>query len=340
MSLTKAFGQEKAARLFLQTLAGQRLAQAYIFLGPDGVGKFLFAREAAKLLFCERLEEATACGSCRACLRIDHDSHPDVHTVQPAEGKRVIHLDQVHELQHQMSLTPVEGGWRVCLLREADHMTEEAANSLLKTLEEPPGQSLLVLVASQLDALLPTIVSRCHLLRFQPLAPDDIGRILEQRSEAPAAEIRFAMHGADGSAGRAMSLLETGGLGKRQWLIERLSRFDDERPLDFSNELAQIAQAAGRTLEHRREAMRQMLDLMLFYYRDLLMVRLGVSGVPLYNADMHHQLERDASAIPEPVLLRLMIQVMATQRHINQNANLPLLLQNLAIGLADARVAT
>lgn len=343
MSLSDALGQTEAARLFLQAVVNQRIPHAYVFLGPDGVGKALLARQAAKLLLCKSAvprgdgdARLDACDACSACRLVDRDTHPDLHLVQPEEGKRLLRLDQVHQLRRQLSLTPVQGGWRVCILREADRMTEEAANALLKTIEEPPAQSLLIMIASQREALLPTIISRCQILRFRPLSPGHISRILKARSDASEADVRFAAHCADGSAGRAMALLAGNGMEKRDWIISRVRGLDPERPLDFSTELHAMAMTAGKALEDRRACMRQMLDLLLFYYRDILLAQLGASDVSLYNTDLRDQIERHSRTIAQTALVRLITEVMIAQNRINQNANLPLALHNLAIQVAAA----
>ncbi len=168
----------KAARL-----AG-RLAHAYLFLGPAGVGKATTARALAAALNCEQLgADGDACGVCPSCRRLQAGTHPDFLVISPEEGKTQIEIEQIRELRRLTEYPPLGGGWRVVVIKPAEALTvqnDAAANALLKTLEEPPPQHLLVLIARGEADLLPTIVSRCHKLAFAPLPSALIIRELEQ----------------------------------------------------------------------------------------------------------------------------------------------------------------
>ncbi len=155
-----------------QRLASGRLPHALLLAGPAGLGKRAFAHRLANALLCEApAAEGDACGQCRACRLLRAGSHPDHRMVQPAEDGKVIKIDQIREISAFLDHTAQYGGYKVVLLEPADRLNVHAANSLLKTLEEPPGASLLLLVTAHPARLPATLRSRCQLLRFEPPPP-------------------------------------------------------------------------------------------------------------------------------------------------------------------------
>lgn len=154
-------GQENAKEYFRRALERGRISHAYLFVGPQGAGKGLFARELAKLLFCEAGEP---CGLCPSCASIEHGNHPSVYVYGPAPGKQIIDIDTVRELSERTHYRTSKV--LVSILERADLLNEPAANALLKTLEEPLGDAVLILTARSEGSLLPTIVSRCHRILF------------------------------------------------------------------------------------------------------------------------------------------------------------------------------
>jgi hypothetical protein len=161
MFLPLVSGQGLAKEVFQRALDRGRLSHAYLLVGPEGSGKRLFARELAKAIHCRA---GSPCGSCASCLSIEHGNHPLVHRYGPAEGKSIVDIDTVRALEERMHYRA--GGLVVAVLEQADLLNEPAANALLKTLEEPPGEALLILTARSAGTMLPTLVSRCHRIPF------------------------------------------------------------------------------------------------------------------------------------------------------------------------------
>ena len=223
-------GQEGAKEYFRRALGKGRLSHAYLFVGPQGSGKGLFARELAKALFCQ---DGDPCGVCPSCLSVEHGNHPSMYVYGPAPGKQIVDIDTVRELAETTHYRTSKV--LVSILESADLLNEPAANALLKTLEEPPGDAVLILTARSAGSVLPTIVSRCH-------------RILFSRSSAGAApvppEIREALDTVSAPGFHARTDV-------RAWLQELFPDEDGARPavrklLDL---LAEEERATFETLE-------------------------------------------------------------------------------------------
>ncbi|MBI4568656.1 MAG: hypothetical protein HY719_09685, partial [Planctomycetes bacterium] len=183
-------GHDDVKERFARILHAGRVAHGYLFLGSAGIGKALFARELFKAILCAapREDGGGACGACPACHKIDHDNHADARRFAPPEGKRLFPMEEVRRLQEFLALKSLEGGAKCALVEAADLMSPVAANALLKTLEEPPPRTHLVLLAEEARRLLPTMISRCHIVRFAPLAAGEVAGVLDAlaRRRAPA----------------------------------------------------------------------------------------------------------------------------------------------------------
>ena len=198
-------GQPLALRVLQSHLVRRRVAPAYLFVGPDGVGKRLAAMEFAKAVNCEHALEGP-CDACGSCQRIAREVHPDVHQLAPHGASESIPIDDVRHLLERVSLRPYMGTRAVALIDGADRLTDEAANSLLKALEEPPGQTVFLLTTARPSRCLPTIVSRCRLVRFQPLTAEVIETLLARSHPADPSIVSSAGRLAQGSMTRALEL--------------------------------------------------------------------------------------------------------------------------------------
>ena len=228
MTLGGILGQGRAVDLLRRSLAAGRLAHAYVFTGPAGVGKRATALALASACLCaERPGEG--CGSCPECRLVDALSHPDlfVEDLARAQAERAtasqVSIEQVRRVRGHLALRPVRGPRKVAIVDDAERMTADAQNALLKTLEEPPGRTTLVLVATNAAVLLPTIRSRCQQVRFAPLEEAEIESLLVAAGTEPA-DARTAAPLAEGSLVRARELA-SGDLAERcRDLRDRLDR--------------------------------------------------------------------------------------------------------------------
>ena len=196
----------QAIKTYLQrSIDTARVAHAYALVGPEGVGKSMVATVFAQALLCPDAKGGAPCDHCRTCRQVHHRRHTDFHVVSLEDGS--IGIDRVRELQRELALKPFEAERKVAVIDDADALTDAAQNSLLKTLEEPPGQTVILLVATNPNSLLPTVRSRCYVLRFQPLPAADVIRYLTGNGVGED-EAVFAATLGGGSLKAALSAVE------------------------------------------------------------------------------------------------------------------------------------
>ena len=214
-------GNEQVKDVLRRHLALGRVPNAILFCGIEGIGKRLFALELAKAFLCRSKNGDDACGGCPACTRAgqfqmpkDDDreaydkvifsDHPDVGMV--TASNRILNVKAIRDLEREANFRPYEGDARFFLVDDADKMNDAAANALLKTLEEPPAATHIILITSRPDTLLPTIRSRCQVVRFSPVASTEIEKFLIRERKLPPADAKLSARLAFGSVGRALSI--------------------------------------------------------------------------------------------------------------------------------------
>jgi DNA polymerase III subunit delta' len=286
----------------LRAARERRLAHALLFTGPEGIGKFLGAEWLAFGLLCAQ-GPARPCGSCGPCKRMKAGAHPDFLAIDPdLEGEEEIRIGRITYREKDprtnigdfLSLRPMEGGWRVVLVRDAERMTDEAQNALLKTLEEPGRSTLLVLVTARPESLLPTTRSRCVVVALRPLDRTACTRILRERGVS-AEQATVLARWSRGSPGAALAL-QTSGAEEARARIERVLAGDLD-PLEAAAEIGDLpGEFAGRTPTARaRNRARAILDLTLAVLGDLARAAAGADAADLAHGDLA-QRRRSASA--------------------------------------------
>ena len=271
-------GRQRQREMFQRSIQRGRLASAYLFIGPEGVGKSLFARWLSQCLLCERRADADcdSCGECSSCRQMQSASHPDFLSVGCADGKKEITIGQIagddekrgrEGLCFELSMRPMSSDRRIAIIDGADLMNDAAANAFLKTLEEPPPYALLFLIASNPDGLLTTIRSRCQAVHFGPLSSDDVAAILiEKELTTDPDEARLVAGLSEGSVSTAAQLLDPRFRQIRERLFTQLSaeRFQS---VALAKELADaIDDLGGDAAAHRLNAVR-LLRFALEFFR-------------------------------------------------------------------------
>ena len=262
---TGLLGQDKAKKLISRTVAAGRLPHAFLFKGPDGVGKQLFARGLAAALNCRDKESPGACGMCASCRKFRSGNHPDFMVVSPEKG--AIKIEQVRQMCQALSYPPYESDIRVVLLEDVHAMRAEAGNSLLKTLEEPPADNLLILTADSSRDVLPTIASRCQIVPFHALTEEDTARILVGMPGQPDSQTAHLLARlAEGSPGRAGMFLKTNMVEILKEVVAVIADPD----LDADRDLGILLQKA-EMMADLKESLPPFLGLLKLWLRDQLM---------------------------------------------------------------------
>lgn len=223
MSWDKVRGHGAILESFRAALARGRFGQAYLFIGPPGVGKHLFARQLAKALLCDKPPEPLeSCDRCPACAQVEAGTHPDVFAVRTPDDKHELPVESIREFCANLAIKSRMGSRKVGIVEDADDFNTESANAFLKTLEEPPPGCVLILLATSLDRQLPTILSRSQIVRFKPLQPDDMRAVLRANGVADSAQIERLVRLGGGSPGRAIALTDEEFWKVRQTLLDGL----------------------------------------------------------------------------------------------------------------------
>lgn len=226
MSWSRVLGHDANIAAFVSAWKRGRLGHAYLFVGPHGVGKHTFARELAKTVLCEnRSDKFEACDQCSSCHLVDAGTHPDLFMVQRGEDSLEFKIDVIREqLLPSLAMKAARGSRKVAILDDADDLNEEASNCFLKTLEEPPPGSLLILVGgSNAETQLPTILSRCQVIRFSAPAPILAARVLAEQGIADPVRQQRLLQIAGGSPGQALALDDEEVWKFREALIQSLN---------------------------------------------------------------------------------------------------------------------
>ncbi len=319
-------GHEWAVELLRGHLARQRTRHAYLFTGPQGVGRRTLAIRLAQALNCSQpVAAGLPCGECRACTFIERMQHPDLLVVQSEEGSNTLKVEQIRALQRSLSLAPYEASHKIALLLRFEEANPSAANALLKTLEEPPPQVIMLLTASDSEALLPTIVSRCEVIRLRPLPLDQVSAGLQTCWGLPAQEAQLLAHIAGGRPGYAI------GLSLNPELLEqRRNQLEDHQKLLAATRIERFAYA--EELTKNRAALQSTLQTWLTFWRDV-MLRAAGSSTPLTNPDWQGQIEALANRIDLSSAQKLVVTIERTIEQIEQYVNARLALEVLMLDL-------
>ncbi len=325
MSLDDVKGQKHAARFFRRAIANGKLAHAYIFAGPIGVGKAFFARELAKLLLCTQGKDDN-CGECPTCLQVDANSHPDVNWINSPASERELKKKHVVEMRRMVGLKALTGEHKVFIIDDAEKLNEESANLLLLTLEEPPTGSLFLLLTGQPERMLSTIRSRCQVIKFRPLSRDLLEPLLD-RLKVPAPEAKLLAQACGGSPGMALRWWQQGILPFRAELLARLTQI---RATEVFSLATKIESHARQAADNRQAARWTVLDILqhpLLFYRRLWRMKVGAEAKDeVLDREWIEKLEPRLS--PEEAR-EILEEVMLARGRIRANANITLALAEL-----------
>lgn len=362
MSFSEIVGQEEAVRVLRGALASGHVSHAYLFYGPPGTGKSLTADIFARAINCE-LGGDDSCDRCSSCLRSMHGNHPDVHVLAPGSEKgENVGIQQMREMRSDVYLRPRLGRRKVYIVPETDRLSPPACHTVLKTLEEPPPYVTIILIAPDLAEILPTVISRCQLIRFTPEPLDVVQAALVKRG-IPEETAALAAAYCEGRVGAAMrfagdpvflsrrtkvlDILSSAGSAPRavalklaedlQKLASQKGKAGAELPepanISAEQEAAPDREAgyAGPEAASGKADLQSVVDIALSWYRDLLVVReLGADG-PLRNRDRLKELQQLAAELSAPKIQDVLEFLTQARYYLERNANPRLVFEQLML---------
>jgi DNA polymerase-3 subunit delta' len=328
MGFSEIIGHRKQLEVLRLALANERLHHAYLFIGPEGIGKRTVAFALAKAVHCSEAEN-DFCGSCANCKRIADFNHPDVRVIEPLAGKKEISIQQVREVERDLNYRSFTGKRKMMIIDPATLMNLSSQNALLKTLEEPPQNSLLILIASNAGGLLPTVRSRCLRVSFAPLTRDEVASYLRSKRGMTGDGVEFLSAMSMGSIGVAVGLDEEEFIKKRRiWagIVSSLKAGD-----------YQSAMAAAESLAANRDDALKFLTWAESWYRDLLIYGVTQDSRELVNLDMQSQVEQQAAAAGTERALSAVAQTARAAARIQRNLNRRMVLERFLFGAVRQR---
>ncbi|MBM3251728.1 MAG: DNA polymerase III subunit delta' [Candidatus Omnitrophica bacterium] len=317
MSFKKIIGQEKAINFLLQSIKNNKLASSYLFIGPEGVGKALVAQEFAKLLNCQK-DNLDACDSCSSCLKIDNRNHPDIHWLEKNESG-VIKIEDIRQLGQEINLKPYEAKKKVFIINEAHAMNAEASNALLKTLEEPPKDSILILTTNSAERMFSTIVSRCQKVFFSSINIEELKLILERDYHLKVSASHYLARFTEGRLGKSLSLKDIDILSEKNRIIDNFvsARHTSDDFFDLETK--------------DKQAIKYNLDILLNWFRDILLLKCGIEAGDLVNSDRSKELLNLEKQYNTDEILKTMEQILNTYTMLEYNLNPKIFLEFLKV---------
>jgi DNA polymerase III subunit delta' len=324
----KVQGHDWAVHLLSAHASGHNLRHAYLFVGPQGVGRRTLALRFAQALNCTAPPEpGQFCGQCRHCRQFRAMQHPDLSLLVPEEGHKDILIDQIRELQHSLALAPYSAAYRIALLLDFQRATTQAMNALLKTLEEPQDKVVLLLTADALESLLPTIVSRCEVIRLRPASIASTGIYLQSEKGLSGDEAQFIAHLSGGRVGAALRFIEEPEVLTRR--RDALETFFGLFPVP-RYERFKYADTLTKSYDTARKNIEEVLPIWLSFWRDVF-VRVSKADIPLVNVDLETQVNFLAAALDLKDARTLLTSHEKAMQYLDAYANPRLLIETLML---------
>ncbi|MEN8240707.1 MAG: hypothetical protein ABFS17_02205 [Chloroflexota bacterium] len=316
-------GHQWAVELLQSHLERGAPRHAYLFTGPRGIGRRTLALHFAEAINAEPIGKVDP--ESKLHQQFQKMQHPDLTVIQRQPGDRSLKIDAVRQLQHTLSLAPYMANYRIALLLNFEEANPNAANAVLKTLEEPGSRVVLLVTAESSEALLPTIVSRCEVVRLRPVPLEQVAAGLQTRWGADPEQARLLAHIASGRPGYARYLHQNPDI-----LSQRQAWLDEQQTLLAGDRVARFTYA--QTMSKDREQLPQQLLVWLAYWRDVLM-RVSSSQAPLVNLDRAEEIDQLAGRLDLPTTRLVVLSLERTLDELRANINLRLAAETLLLEL-------
>lgn len=342
MGYENIVGQDYVLQVLKNSIMRKRLSHAYLFWGPPNVGKEFTAKIFAQSLNCLK-ENLDACGKCISCQKVKKGLHPDVKIIYP-KGM-YLKIDQIRDIIRDINYRPLEGNWKIYIINEAEKMRADAANTLLKTLEEPPVYAVLILLTTTPQSLPSTIISRCQPVRFSRIPP---AKILTRLKEETQMEEELSKVIATISAGELGEVIRF----KEELILKRDKVLRIILSLSYK-ELVSVLKASSDLIEFAREELPkniedgqkdqllrqkiiEYLDLIMVWFRDLLLVKLNLPERLIINIDRKDRLKEEKEVYQISNLIEIIYHLRRSKEYIRRNANIGLCLQVMFLKILGA----
>jgi DNA polymerase-3 subunit delta' len=325
----QVIGQDKVLSLLDYSLETNTIAHAYLIVGPRHVGKGTLAINLAQALNCDSLEPP--CGQCRSCQRILEGKHADVAPIG-LDSRTEIGIDDIRGLQRLASLPPYEGKYKIFIIDGAEYLSTEAANSLLKILEEPPQKVVWLLLSAEEVRLLPTIISRCQRLELKPMPSEQVQGTLINSYNVDADKAKLLSQLCHGCFGWALSALANNDiLEQRAQKMATLFSLLTPKGRSLGQRFAYAQELASQFSQNRR-AGAEIIEIWLDWWRDLMLIKSGCKGA-IINIDYEIALEEQARGLSLSEIKGFLANLCLLQERISRNVNPRLALEWLMLNL-------
>jgi DNA polymerase-3 subunit delta' len=317
MSFNAIKGQNKAIEKLIEDVRNKHIAGAYLFCGPEGTGKYLAAKTFAQLLNCLNTD-LDSCDNCLPCLKIKNNQHPDVHIIDNGYTTE-IKIEEIRQLQQDINLKPYESRLKVFIINDAHNLNPISANAFLKTLEEPPKDSLIILVSDKPGLLLKTIISRCRIVKFYPLGRAAIAKVLKDDYSIDEDVLHYLAYFSEGRLGVALRL-------KNEDLISKKNRIIDSFSMGANSGLQ-------NSIIQDKNDLHSSLQILAGWFRDIYLIKVGIPYTELINFDRRDTLVKLMNRYTFGELDEILNCICDSLFFLERNVNVKLLLSNLMLSL-------
>ena len=311
-------GQSFVKKYFNESFKGNRISHSYILNGPDGIGKSVFAFYMAQVLLCTGTNKP--CNECNACKKTTKLLHPDIRII--SSDKKSIGVNDIRSLIDEVSKRPYEGEYKIFIIKNADNITPEGQNALLKTLEEPPDNVVIIMLIEHMDNILQTLQSRCQTLRFGRVPINEIQGYLDNKGYKKE-NTPIAASLSDGILGKALTLLDKKYINLRQKAIETVNKIIDSDPLTGFE--------CVKFFIDNKEEIEFIFDIITTWYRDILVFKATKNQKNIINKDFYDILVEESTLISYNRLDRIMEAIKDSNVKIKQYANFQLAIEIMVL---------
>lgn len=315
-------GEENQKRLIQNALDNDKIAHAYLISGPDGTGKSIFAMHMASVIMCSG--KVKPCGTCSSCIKLKKGFHPDVRVI--SENKKTIGIDMVRKIIEEVNVKPFEGSRKVIIIKKIDTMTVQGQNALLKTIEEPPIGTYIIMTAENDSMVLDTIKSRCQVIKFERVPESSIKKfLLENGTEENKASVAASL--SDGIIGTALKYTDEKFIALRKETIENISGITTNKTLDALSKVDFFMK--------NKKNIDDILNVMSFWYRDVIMIKMTQNMDDIINFDYHNILVEESRSLSYNKLYGIIKIIGDTRDKINKHANFQLSIEVMLLNIQE-----